>query len=70
MTQELLKSLLLRFLRGALAGAVANMVIIATFSGTSWNDVGVWLSALALSGAVGAVGGIILTADKYFRSEH
>lgn len=67
--EALTKSLVLRFVRGFVAGAVGNMVIMLPFSGQSWKEVGTWLAILSLSGFVGGVSGALLTIDKYLRSE-
>ena len=65
--QELTKTLILRFVRAFVAGAVGTMVVIVPLS-NSWADLGGWLSALALSGIIGGISGVLQTADKYFRS--
>lgn len=67
MTQELIKSLLLRFLRAFVAGAVATMVTIMPMAG-GWSDLKVWLSALALAGITGGISGCLMAIDKYCRS--
>ena len=66
---DLVKSLLLRFVRGTVAGAIGNMLVVLPFAGSNWKDIKVWLGVLIMSGIVGAISGLILTADKYLRSE-
>ena len=62
------KSVLMRFIRAYVSGAVASMVVVMSFSGNSWSQLGTWLSALALAGIVGGITGVIMAADKLMRS--
>lgn len=65
------KSVLIRFIKGALASAFALMATsllsfakegqIETFA-----QVGVFLHSLAVSFSIGAVTGLVLAGDKYF----
>jgi len=64
---QLTKSVILRFVRAFVAGAVATMATTLTFSG-GWKELGMWLSALALGAIVGGITGVIQALDKYFRS--
>ena len=68
MTEELVKSLILRFIRAFVAGAVSTMIIVVPLTGT-WNELGSWLSSLALAGIIGGISGILQALDKYLRSE-
>jgi hypothetical protein len=68
MTQELLTRLLKRFGRAFIAGAVATMSSLALFTGSSWKELGVWLSALVLAGVVGGITGTIQAVGLYFRN--
>ncbi len=61
------QAITLRFLRAFATGAIATMSTVLIFSGNSWGDVGTWLSALALSGLIGGIAGLIQAIDKYFR---
>lgn len=63
---QLLKSLILRFVRAFVSGAVSTMVVIVPLTGT-WRDLQTWLSSLALAGIIGGITGVIQTADKYYR---
>lgn len=65
---DLNKSLVKRFLRGAVAGAISTMIIVAPNSILSWSDVGGWLMTLAIAGVVGSISGGLLALDKYIRS--
>jgi hypothetical protein len=60
------KRVLLRFVRAFVAGAVGTMVTIVPLTG-SWNELGTWLSSLALAGIIGGISGVLMAADKYFR---
>lgn len=63
------KVLYMRFIRGAIAGAASNMLLI-TFNGqNTWGDLSVFLSALTVSLVVGAITGALLAVDKFFRVE-
>ena len=65
-----IKSLALRFLRGAIAGAVSTMVVMTPSIIKEWRDIMVWLSALAIAGIVGAISGGLLAVDKYIRANN
>lgn len=62
------KSLVQRFLRGAVAGAVSTMIVVAPNSILSWSDVTGWLMTLAIAGVIGAISGGLMALDKYIRS--
>lgn len=66
---DLVKTLILRFVRAFVAGAVSTMILIVPLS-NGWADLGKWLSALALGAIIGGISGILQTADKYFRSQN
>jgi hypothetical protein len=74
MAKEKIYSLLWRFARGGVAGAVSAMVAILG-SGIYANglvtlaDLQAWYVSLIFAGIVGFTSGILLTADKYFRME-
>ena len=63
------KALLLRFIRGFIAGAVAAMATITISQVTSWQAVIDVLNNLAISAIIGGLSGGILALDKYFRWE-
>lgn len=63
------KSVLFRFLRGTVAGAVSTMIVLMPMSITSWKEVSTWLSALAIAGVAGAISGLLQAIDKYLRTE-
>lgn len=65
--EQLTKSVIMRFVRAFLAGAVANMAVMLPFTGNSWKEVGMWIAILTMSGCVGGISGCIMAGDKYFR---
>jgi hypothetical protein len=66
---QLGRALVMRFVRGALAGAFASMTTIAYFTGSTLRDLQQWLFLLLISAVIGSVSGGILAVDKYIRSE-
>lgn len=58
---------LLRFIRGFVAGAIASMATIVIFTGNGWSELKTWLIALSLAGLTGGITGGIMALDKYFR---
>ena len=66
---DLKKSVLFRFLRGFVAGAVGSMASLVPMVGSSWQELETWLVALGIAGLSGGITGAILAADKYFRSK-
>lgn len=59
------KSVLIRFLKGAIAGAVASMSVITYQVPMIWSDFYTVLNALAIAGVAGAIGGILLALQKW-----
>ena len=64
---KLYKRLLLRFIRGFLAGAFGSLASMLPFIGNGWQELETWLIALSIAGIAGGLSGGILTLDKYFR---
>ena len=64
---KVIKSVILRFVRAFIAGAVATMLTVVPLTGT-WNELKTWLSALSLAGIVGGISGVLQATDKYLRS--
>ena len=62
------KSLLLRFIRGTVAGAVATMIPLLPQAIGDITNLKQWLMSLAVAGFIGAITGAILTVDKAVRS--
>ena len=62
------KRLLIRFVRGAIAGAVSAMLLVLPASIGQWREIIIWLNALAIAGTVGFITGALQAADLYFRN--
>lgn len=62
------KIVFLRFLRGAVAGAVASMIGLQVVGVHSFSDLQAFFSSLAIAGIFGGVTGGLLALDKYFRA--
>lgn len=58
----------LRFLRGAVSGAVSTMVVIQFTGGNSFSDLKSFVFSLTIAGFIGAVTGGLMALDKYFRA--
>lgn len=65
---DLMKSVLMRFVRGALASAVSSMVLIIPVGLNTFHDIQPWLVSLGLAGAIGFLSGGLQALDKYFRA--
>lgn len=63
---QIIKSVLLRFVRAFVAGAVSVMITVVPLTG-NWDELSTWLSSLALAGIVGGISGVIQATDKYIR---
>ena len=61
------KSVLLRFLRGGVAGAAGSMLVINLSGTNSFADLKVLLASLAVSGAIGFISGFLQAIDKFYR---
>jgi ABC-type uncharacterized transport system permease subunit len=61
------KRVLRRTVISFLAGAFSSMATITVFAGQGLEDVKAWLFALAVSGLVGGITGLIMGLDKLFR---
>lgn len=68
MDKKLALSLILRFLRGGIAGAVSTMITIPLIVPTNYKDLGTLITALTLAGVIGLISGILQSIDKYIRS--
>lgn len=64
-----IKSIVLRFIRGAVASAVSAMVVIAPIGITNFHQIGQWGTALIVAGVVGFISGGLLALDKAFRMQ-
>lgn len=61
------KSVILRFLRGAIAGAVATMIPLLPQDISNVTNIKSWLISLATAAFIGFVTGLILAVDKAVR---
>lgn len=61
--------LIARFLRGGISGATGMMTVIVYNNISNWQDVGMWLNALAIALVVGFIAGILMAVDKWVRTE-
>lgn len=60
-----LQSTLTRFLKGAIAGAVASMGIVSWQTPTVWSDFSTVLGSLGIAAASGAITGLLLALQKW-----
>lgn len=65
---EIGKTLWLRFLRGAISGAVSSMAVLQLSGAHSFSDVASLTYSLGVAGLMGAITGGILALDKYIRT--
>jgi len=59
------KSIINRFIKGAIAGAVSSMILVTTQIPQTWTDIHSTLNALAIAGVSGAVTGLLLALQKW-----
>lgn len=59
------KSIITRFLKGAISGAVASMAMVSLTQPTAWVDFNSLLNSLGLACAFGATTGLLLALQKY-----
>jgi VIT1/CCC1 family predicted Fe2+/Mn2+ transporter len=62
-----IKSLLLRFLRGTVAGAIGAMLPLLPQNISDITNLRQWMLSLGVAGFIGGVTGLILTLDKAVR---
>jgi hypothetical protein len=65
--RSLVYRVLLRFVRGFIAGALGQMILLGVFSGNSWAEVKTWLVALGIACLTGGITGGMLALDKAIR---
>jgi len=66
--KQLLISVILRFIRAFLAGAIATITAISWVTPiTTWQEIGTWLNALAIAGVIGGFTGLFQAVDKWIR---
>ena len=62
---EKLKSVLIRFSKGALAGAAASMGLVTLSQPSVWGEFSALLNSLGIAGLYGAVTGALLALQKW-----
>ena len=61
------KVLIIRFIRGFIAGAVGSMITVGVFAGTNLTDFQQWISLLIIAAVAGGITGGLLALDKAIR---
>jgi hypothetical protein len=61
----MIKSIITRFVKGAIAGAITAMMIITFNVPTAWGDIYNMLNTLAIVGTYGAITGFLLAVQKW-----
>lgn len=59
------KSIITRFLKGTIGGAVASIAMVGLTQPTAWVDFNSMFHSLLLAGAYGALTGLILALQKW-----
>ena len=59
------KSVLTRFIKGAVSGAFTAMALVTVASPSSWTELVVVANILGLAGIAGAINGAILAGQKW-----
>lgn len=60
-----LKAVVIRFLKGAIAGAAASIGMVSYQTPAIWSDFSTILTSLGVAGTAGAIGGLILALQKW-----
>ena len=58
------KSIIKRFIKGMLSGAIASMLLVSLVVPSSFGELATIINNLALAGAYGAVTGVLLAIQK------
>lgn len=61
----MIKSVLMRFLKGAIAGAAASMALVKYTTPTTWGDFNGILNALGIAMVGGFLTGFVLAFEKW-----
>jgi len=61
------KVLIIRFIRGFIAGAVGSMITVGVFAGTNLTDFQQWIGLLGIAAMAGGITGGLLSIDKAIR---
>ena len=65
MDRTKLRSILIRFAKGALSGAFASAAVMTFNNVSTWTQLGTALNSLILAVVVGAISGIVLAGEKW-----
>lgn len=60
-----IKAVLIRFLKGAIAGAISAMCMVTISAPTVWTDIITILNSLLMAGVFGAITGLLLAGQKW-----
>lgn len=61
----MLKQIIIRFVKGMVAGAATSLAVVSYSNIQSWHDFNAALSTLAIACASGALTGLILAFEKW-----
>lgn len=59
------RAILIRLLKGTLAGAVSTMAMVTITQPVVWTDILLTLKALALAGCIGGITGLLMALQKW-----
>lgn len=59
------KSVLMRFLKGTISGAVSSMTLVSLATPVVWSDFKAILFSLAIAGVFGGLTGLLLALEKW-----
>ena len=60
-----IQSILTRFMKGAIAGAISAMIMVSLNTPSTWGDMSMLINSLALAGTFGGVTGFLLALQKW-----
>ena len=61
-----IKSIVSRFLKGALSGALTAMGMVTVVAPSNWTELATIVNILAVAGSFGAINGAILAGMKWY----
>lgn len=67
MSKDFIKAVGIRFIRAFVSGVATSVILITAANIHTWSDLHIALNALALSGIVGGINGVIMGLDKAYR---
>jgi archaellum biogenesis protein FlaJ (TadC family) len=59
------KSVIMRFLKGAVSGSISAMMLVSLVMPSTWSGFLPLLQALAIAGTFGALTGLLLAVEKW-----